>query len=151
MNTLEEKVNAAIKESMLKKDQAKLAALRTIKSEILLLKTKEVGHVVTPQEEVSMLQRLIKQRKESASLYKDQNREDLYEEETFQQKVIEEFLPEQMSEDEIRESLKKIIATLNATSMKDMGKVMKEASAEFQGKADNKTISIIVKELLAQN
>lgn len=151
MNTLEEKVNAAIKESMLKKDQAKLAALRTIKSEILLLKTKEVGHVVTPQEEVSMLQRLIKQRKESAALYKDQNREDLYEEETFQQKVIEEFLPEQMSEDEIRASLKKIIATLNATSMKDMGKVMKEASAEFQGKADNKTVSIIVKELLAQN
>ena len=151
MNTLEEKVNAAIKESMLKKDLAKLAALRTIKSEILLLKTKEVGHVVTPQEEVSLLQRLIKQRKESASLYKDQNREDLYEEETFQQKVIEEFLPEQMSEDEIRESLKKIITTLNATSMKDMGKVMKEASAEFQGKADNKTVSIIVKELLAQN
>ncbi len=151
MNTLEEKVNVAIKESMLKKDQAKLAALRTIKSEILLLKTKEVGHVITSQEEVSLLQRLIKQRKESALLYKQQNREDLYEEETFQQKIIEEFLPEQMSEDEIRTNLKKIIASLGATSIKDMGKVMKEASTEFQGKADNKTVSIIVKELLVQN
>lgn len=146
--TLEEKINACIKESMLARDQKRLAALRAVKSEILLLKTKEAGHVVTPQEEIAVLQRLVKQRKESALMYKEQNREDLFEEETFQRQVIEEFLPKQLSEEEIKVELKNIIKTLGATSMKDMGNVMKTAQEKFQGSADNKLVSTLVKELL---
>ena len=146
--TLEEKINACIKESMLARDQKRLAALRAVKSEILLLKTKEAGHVVTPQEEISVLHSLVKQRKESALMYKEQNREDLFEEETFQSQVIEEFLPKQLSEEEIKVELKNIIEVLGATSMKDMGKVMKTAQEKFQGSADNKIVSILVKELL---
>ena len=146
--TLEERINACIKESMLARDQKRLAALRAVKSELLLLKTKQAGHVITPQEEIAVLQKLVKQRKESALMYKDQNREDLYEEETFQQKVIEEFLPAQLSEDEIKEQLKAIIMESGASSMKDMGKVMKLAQEKFQGSADNKIVSSLVKELL---
>lgn len=146
---LEEKINACIKESMLARDQKRLAALRAVKSEILLLKTKEAGHTVTPEEEISLLQRLVKQRKESALMYKEQNREDLYEEESFQQKVIEEFLPAQLSEDEIKTQLQEIISQTGATSMKDMGKVMKSAQEKFAGSADNKTVSMILKSLLS--
>ena len=146
--TLEEKINASIKESMLARDQQRLAALRAVKSEILLLKTKEVGHVVTSQEEISVLQRLVKQRKESALLYKEQNRMDLYEEESFQQGVIEEFLPKQLSEDEIKEELKTMILQVGATSMEDMGKIMKLAQEKFQGAADNKLVSTLIKQLL---
>ena len=146
--TLEERINACIKESMLARDQKRLAALRAVKSELLLLKTKQAGHVITPQEEIAVLQKLVKQRQESALMYKDQNREDLYEEETFQQKVIEEFLPAQLSEDEIKEQLKAIIMESGASSMKDMGKVMKLAQEKFQGSADNKIVSSLVKELL---
>ncbi|MBR1626565.1 MAG: GatB/YqeY domain-containing protein [Bacteroidales bacterium] len=146
--TLEEKINACIKESMLARDQKRLAALRAVKSEILLLKTKEAGHVITPQEEIAVLQRLVKQRKESASMYKEQNREDLCEEETFQQQVIEEFLPKQLSEDEIKTQLQAIISETGASSMKDMGKVMKVAQEKFAGSADNKLVSTIVKRLL---
>ncbi|MBR1774501.1 MAG: GatB/YqeY domain-containing protein [Bacteroidales bacterium] len=147
--TLEEKVNSCIKESMLARDQKRLAALRAVKSEILLLKTKEAGHIITPQEEIAVLQRLVKQRKESALMYKEQNREDLFEEETFQQKVIEEFLPEQLSEEEIKTQLQAIVTETGVTSMKDMGKVMKLAQEKFQGAADNKLVSAIVKNLLA--
>lgn len=146
--TLEEKINACIKESMLARDQKRLAALRAVKSEILLLKTKEAGHVVTPQEEIAVLQRLVKQRKESALMYKEQNREDLFEEETFQRQVIEEFLPKQLSEEEIKVELKNIIKILGATSIKDMCNVMKIAQEKFQGSADNKQVSTLVKELL---
>ena len=146
--TLEEKINASIKESMLARDQQRLAALRAVKSEMLLLKTKEVGHVVTSQEEISVLQRLVKQRKESALLYKEHNRMDLYEEESFQQGVIEEFLPKQLSEDEIKEELKTMILQVGATSMKDMGKIMKLAQEKFQGAADNKLVSTLIKQLL---
>ncbi|MBO6118681.1 MAG: GatB/YqeY domain-containing protein [Bacteroidales bacterium] len=146
--TLEERINACIKESMLARDQKRLAALRAVKSELLLLKTKEAGHVITSQEEIAVLQKLVKQRKESALMYKDQNREDLFEEETFQQHVIEEFLPAQLSEDEIKEQLKAIIMETGASSMKDMGKVMKLAQEKFQGSADNKIVSSLVKELL---
>lgn len=146
--TLEEKINAGIKESMLKRDHQRLEALRGIKSEILLIKTKEAGHQVTPQEEIALLQKLAKQRKESAQMYKQQNREDLYQEEIFQQKVIEEFLPQQLSEQEILLALKEIISQSGATSIKDMGKVMRLAQERFSGAADNKTVSTLVKQLL---
>lgn len=148
--TLEEKINADIKTSMLAKDHKTLEALRSIKSEILLLKTKGNGHEITPTEELATLQRLVKQRKESAQMYKEQNRIDLYDEETFQQQVIEKYLPKQLSEDEIRSKITSIITETGASSMKDMGKVMGMAQKEFAGSADNKLVSSIVKELLSK-
>lgn len=147
--TLEEKINADIKQSMLARDHKRLESLRAVKSEILLLKTKEAGHQVTPKEEITLLQKLVKQRKESAATYKEQNREDLYEEESFQQKVIEEFLPKQLSEQEIKTTLEDIIKQTGASTMKDMGKVMKLAQEKFAGAADNKIVSTLVKQLLS--
>ena len=147
--SLEEKINADIKASMLAKDKRKLEALRAVKSALLLLKTNGTGKEITQEDEIALLQRLVKQRKESALLYKEQGREDLYEEEFYQQGIIEAYLPEQLSQEEIEETLKKIIAEVNATSMKDMGKVMGAANQQLAGKADGRTISELVKSLLA--
>ena len=142
--TLEERINADIKAAMLAKDRKKLEALRAVKSAILLLKTDGSGSEISPEAE-----KLVKQRKESAELYKQQNRLALYEEEAFQQSVIEKYLPEQMSEEEIESKLKEIISQTGASSMKDMGKVMGAAQKAFAGRADNKLVSTIVKRLLA--
>lgn len=146
--TLEERINADIKAAMLAKERKKLDALRAVKSAILLLKTNGSGEAISQEAEIACLQKLVKQRKESAELYKQQNRMDLYEDEAFQQAVIEAYLPEQMSEEEIRTELQKIISETGASSMKDMGKVMGAAQKAFAGKADNKLVSSIVKEIL---
>lgn len=146
--TLEERINADIKAAMLAKERKKLDALRAVKSAILLLKTNGSGDAISQEAEIACLQKLVKQRKESAELYKQQNRMDLYEDEAFQQAVIEAYLPEQMSEEEIRTELQKIISETGASSVKDMGKVMGAAQKAFAGKADNKVVSTIVKELL---
>lgn len=146
--TLEERINADIKAAMLAKERKKLDALRAVKSAILLLKTNGSGDAISQEAEIACLQKLVKQRKESAELYKQQNRMDLYEDEAFQQAVIEAYLPEQMSEEEIRTELQKIISETGASSVKDMGKVMGAAQKAFAGKADNKVVSAIVKELL---
>lgn len=146
--TLEERINADIKAAMLAKERRKLDALRAVKSAILLLKTNGSGDAISEEAEIACLQKLVKQRKESAELYKQQNRMDLYEDEAFQQAVIEAYLPEQMSEEEIRTELQKIISETGASSVKDMGKVMGAAQKAFAGKADNKLVSSIVKELL---
>lgn len=146
--TLEERINADIKAAMLAKERKKLDALRAVKSAILLLKTNGSGEAISEEAEIACLQKLVKQRKESAELYKQQNRMDLYEDEAFQQAVIEAYLPEQMSEEEIRTELQKIISETGASSMKDMGKVMGAAQKAFAGRADNKVVSTIVKELL---
>lgn len=146
--TLEERINADIKAAMLAKERKKLDALRAVKSAILLLKTNGSGEAISEEAEIACLQKLVKQRKESAELYKQQNRMDLYEDEAFQQAVIEAYLPEQMSEEEIRTELQKIISETGASSVKDMGKVMGAAQKAFAGKADNKVVSTIVKELL---
>ncbi len=147
--TLEDKINSDIKEAMLAKDKAKLEALRAVKAAVLLVKTsKPQGEEITPKEEIQTLQRLVKQRKEASQTYKEQNREDLYKEEIFQLEIIEKYLPKQLSEEEIRETLKTIISSLGATSQKDMGKVMQTAQKTFAGQADNKIVSQIVKELL---
>ena len=146
--TLEERINADIKAAMLAKERKKLDALRAVKSAILLLKTNGSGDAISEEAEIACLQKLVKQRKESAELYKQQNRMDLYEDEAFQQAVIEAYLPEQMSEEEIRTELQKIISETGASSMKDMGKVMGAAQKAFAGRADNKLVSAIVKELL---
>lgn len=146
--TLEERINADIKAAMLAKERKKLDALRAVKSAILLLKTNGSGDAISEEAEIACLQKLVKQRKESAELYKQQNRMDLYEDEAFQQAVIEAYLPEQMSEEEIRTELQKIISETGASSVKDMGKVMGTAQKAFAGRADNKLVSTIVKELL---
>jgi len=146
--TLEERINADIKAAMLAKERKKLDALRAVKSAILLLKTNGSGEAISEEAEIACLQKLVKQRKESAELYKQQNRMDLYEDEAFQQAVIEAYLPEQMSEEEIRTALQKIISETGASSVKDMGKVMGAAQKAFAGRADNKVVSTIVKELL---
>lgn len=147
--SLEEKINADIKQAMFAKDKAKLDALRAVKAAVLLVKTnKPQGQEITLEEEIQTLQRLVKQRKEASLTYKEQNREDLYNDEIFQLEVIEQYLPKQLSEEEIREALKTIISELGATSPKDMGKVMQSAQKTFAGQADNKLVSQIVKELL---
>ncbi|MDD3724513.1 MAG: GatB/YqeY domain-containing protein [Bacteroidales bacterium] len=147
---LEERINADIKAAMLAKEKEKLEALRAIKSAVLLLKTdKNFTGEIAEKDEIATLQRLVKQRKEAALMYKEQNREDLYNDEIFQVGIIEKYLPEQMSEDDIRLSLEKIIKETGASSAKDMGKVMGAAQKEFAGKADNKIVSQIVKELLS--
>jgi uncharacterized protein YqeY len=145
---LEEKINADIKAAMLAKESAKLEALRAIKSAILLLKTSPEG--LNDDTEMKALQKMVKQRKETADVYKGQNRQDLADVELAQAAVIEAYLPKQMSEGEIRAEVAAIIASVGASSPADMGKVMGVASKQLAGKADGKIISGIVKELLSK-
>lgn len=143
---IEETINADIKTAMLAKDAKKLEALRAIKSVILLLKTSPEG--LTEDSVNKALQKEVKKRKESADIYKTQNRPDLEEAELFQATVMEAYLPKQMSEEEIKAELSKIIASVGASGPGDMGKVMGAASKAFAGKADNKMVSGLVKQLL---
>jgi uncharacterized protein YqeY len=145
---LEEKINNDIKTSMLAKEKDKLNALRAIKSEILLLKTDKNAGAITEELEIKTLQRLIKQRKEAAETYKNQHRNDLYEEEMFQVNVISAYLPTQLSEEDVTQIIKQIIAKENITDIKGMGKIMGLAAKTLAGKAENKLISDIVKKLL---
>jgi uncharacterized protein YqeY len=144
--TLEEKINTDIKTAMLAKESAKLEALRAVKSAILLLKTSPEGY--TEETELKALQKMVKQRKETADIYKTQNRADLADVELLQANVIEAYLPKQMDEKDIKAEIAKIIASVGASSPADMGKVMGVASKQLAGKADGKVISGIVKELL---
>jgi uncharacterized protein YqeY len=145
---LEEKINADIKTAMLARDQAKLEALRAIKAAILLLKTSPEG--LNPESEAKAMQKMVKQRKETAEIYVTQGRKDLADVESFQAAVIEEYLPKQMSEEEVRSELVKIITSAGATGPGDMGKVMGLASKQLAGKAEGKMISSVVKELLSK-
>jgi len=147
---LEKLINDDIKQAMLAKDKAKLEALRAIKAALLLEKTgKDVSSGEIPAEvELKMLQKLVKQRRESAEVYLAQNRPDLAEPEIFQASIIEKYLPEQMSEDELRGIVQRIITKTGAQSIKDMGKVMGMATRELAGKADNKAVADIIKQIL---
>jgi uncharacterized protein len=145
---LEEKINADIKSAMLAKDSVKLESLRAVKSAILLLKTSPEGY--TDETELKALQKMVKQRKETADVYKTQNREDLAQVELNQAAVIEAYLPKQMSEDDIRKEVASIISSVGASSPADMGKVMGVATKQLAGKADGKIVSTIVKELLSK-
>ena len=147
---LEKLINADIKKAMLTKDSKALEALRAIKSSLLLLKTgKDVkGGEISETMEISILQRLVKQRKESAEIYLAQNRKELAEEELFQVEVIQRYLPEQISEDELIKIIDGIIKETGASSVKDMGRVMGIASQKLSGKAENKVIAKLVKQLL---
>ncbi|MDR1182411.1 MAG: GatB/YqeY domain-containing protein [Bacteroidales bacterium] len=147
--SLEQKINEDIKSAMLAKDKEVLNALRAVKSALLLLKTEKNAGDITEEIELKTLQKLVKQRKEAAEVYKNQNREDLYKEEMFQVDVISKYLPAQMSEAEITEVVKQLIETENITDIKGMGKLMGLASKALAGKADNKLISEIVKKCLS--
>lgn len=144
---LEERINSDIKTAMLAKDSKKLEALRAIKSVILLLKTSPEGY--NDASETKALQKEVKKRKESAELYTAQNRKDLAEPELYQAGIIESYLPKQMSEEEIKAVISKIISETGASSPADMGKVMGPAMKQLAGKADGKVISEMVKKLLA--
>ena len=146
--SLLEKISTDIMAAMKAREMEKLEALRGIKSALLLANTAEGGKEITPDDELKILQKLVKQRKESAEIYKTQNRQDLYEVEINQAKVIEEYLPAQMSEDEIKKIIQDIIAQTGASSIKDMGKVMGMATKQLAGKADNSLVSRLVKEML---
>ena len=142
-------LNDELKAAMRAKDSLKLEALRAIKSAVLLVKTSTAGDVdLTEEEEIKLLQKLVKQRKDSAVIFKEQNRDDLATPEEAQARVIAQFLPDQLSEQEIEQIVDEIVAKTGAQGMKDMGKVMGMASKEMAGKADGKTISTIVKQKL---
>jgi uncharacterized protein YqeY len=147
---LQETIDQDIKSAMLAKDSAKLRGLRAIKAALLVAKTeKGASEVLSDEAEIKVLQRLVKQRKESAEIYRSQNREDLHQIELEEMEVIEKYLPRQMSREEIAAFIKEAIAKTGAVNMKDMGKVMGLVNKELAGKADGKTISELVKELLA--
>ncbi|MEO3404518.1 GatB/YqeY domain-containing protein [Mucilaginibacter sp. CAU 1740] len=142
-------IDQDIKLAMLAKQADRLQGLRAIKSALLLAKTeKGAADELTEDAEIKVLQKLVKQRKESADIYKTQNRDDLYQIEVAEMLVIEEYLPQQMSKFEIEGYLEELIGRIGATSVKDMGRVMGMASKELAGKADGKTISEVVKQLL---
>ncbi len=146
--TLTEQINGDIKTAMKAREKEKLAALRAIKSALLLEASKDGSGEVSEEAEMKILQKLHKQRKDAAALYEEQDRPDLLEDEVFQAGVIEAYLPAQMSEEEIGEVVKAIIAKTGASSPADMGKVMGAAMGQLAGKADGKIISMLVKKYL---
>ena len=148
---LQDDIMTALKEAMKAKDTVALEALRAIKSAILLAQTeKGSGGGLSDVDEVKLLQKLVKQRRDSASIFTTQGRDDLAEPELAQVAVIERFLPEQLSEEDIEKVVVRVIDSTGASGMKDMGKVMGLVSKELAGQADGKTISTIVKNKLAQ-
>lgn len=148
--SLQEKIMDAMKTAMKTKDTQSLEALRSVKSALLLAQTETGSKTdLTEAEEIKLLQKQVKQRRDSAAIYKEQGREDLAEPELVQAQVIEQFLPKQLSEEEVGEIVDQIITETGASSMADMGKVMGLASAKVAGKADGKTISTLVKSRLS--
>ena len=147
--SLEIKINEDIKQAMLSRNKELLEALRAVKSALLLAKSdKGAEGSVNEDAEIKILQKLVKQRRETAEIYTSQNRSDLANVELFQAEVIQKYLPEQMSDEELTLIVKDIIAETGATSIKDMGKVMGLATKKLAGKADNKSVSEKVKQLL---
>ncbi len=148
---LQENVMTELKAAMKAKDSVALEALRAIKSAILLAQTeKGAGASLSEEDEIKLVQKLVKQRKDSAAIFTEQGRNDLAEPELAQVAVIERFLPEQLTEEEIEKVVIQTIEAVGASGMKDMGKVMGMVSKELAGQADGKTISTIVKSKLAQ-
>jgi uncharacterized protein YqeY len=145
-----EKINADIKSAMLAKEKEKLAALRDIKSKLLLEATSGAGGEVSDEAAMKICMKLHKQRMETYDLYKQQGREDLASEELYQAQVIEVYLPKMLSEDEVRVEVKSAIAQTGASGPQDMGKVMGVLSGKLAGKADGKVIAALVKEELAK-
>jgi uncharacterized protein YqeY len=147
---LEEKVMAQLKDAMKSKDEKSLRGLRAIKAAIILAKTAEgAGGQLTEADEVKLLQKLVKQRKDSLEIFQQQDRKDLAQKEMDEIAVIEQFLPKQLSGEELKGIIAEIIQQTGASSPADMGKVMGAANKQLAGKADGKSISVVVKELLS--
>ena len=150
MGQLADQITQGIKDAMRAKDKVRLATLRDVKSKLLLEATKEgAGEIIEDSTTLAILSKLLKQRTETAALYAEQGRGDLEEEERQQAKVISEYLPQALSESEIKEKVTAIIASSGATTMADMGRVMGQATAAMAGRADGKVISSIVRSILA--
>lgn len=147
--SLENTLMQDLKEAMKAKDQASLRAIRAAKAAILLFKTDGSGKQLDEKSEIKLIQKLVKQRQDSLDIYEKQGREDLAKVEREEIEVLQKYLPKQLSEEELKVELKKIISETGAEGMKDMGKVMGAANAKLAGKADGKTISGIVKQLLS--
>ena len=149
--SLEQKVMASLKTAMLAKNEGALRGLRAIKAAIILAKTAEgAGGELKEEDETRLLQKLVKQRKDSLEIYQQQNRADLAQKEEEEIAVIEQFLPKQLSAEDLKAALSKIIAETGASSPADIGKVMGAATKQLAGQADGKTISATVKELLSK-
>ncbi len=147
--SLEHTISEAIKTAMREKDRVALDSLRAVKSQILLLQTEARGAEVSAEQEIAILQRMIKQRKDSFEQFAAQGRQDLADVEEAQMKVIEKFLPKQLSAEELETEIKNIISETGAESIKDLGKVMGAASKALAGKSDGKSISEMAKKLLS--
>lgn len=145
---LEQTINNDIKTAMLAKNEVALRSLRAVKAAILLAKTADGAKEITPDDEIKLVQKLVKQRKDSLAIFEQQNRADLAAIEQDEIAVLEKYLPAQLSAEELKAELQTIIAATGASSTADMGKVMGAASKQLAGKADGKTISAMVKELL---
>ena len=141
-------INQLIKEAMLAKDSVRLSSLRAIKSAFLVAQTEKGAGDLDDTAKQKIIQKQVKQRKDAAAIYLEQNRQDLADDELAQVAILEEFLPEQLSEDKIREVVTAVIAQVGASSMSDMGKVMGTVNQQLAGKADGKLIAHIVKSLL---
>lgn len=147
--SLEQTIMADLKVAMRSKDEKALRSLRAVKAEIIMAKTSEgASGKISPEEEMKILQKLVKQRKDSLEIYQKQNRADLALTEEEEIEIIEKYLPKQLSADALKEALTKIIADVGASSMADMGKVMGIATQQLAGQADGKTINSIARELL---
>ncbi|MEJ7678774.1 MAG: GatB/YqeY domain-containing protein [Segetibacter sp.] len=148
---LEQNVMAEMKDAMKAKNEAALRGLRAIKAAIIIAKTSEgAGGELKQEDEPKLLQKLVKQRRDSLEIFKNQNREDLAQKEQEEINIIERFLPKQMTAEELKSQLSAIISQLSASSPADMGKVMAAATKQLAGKADGKAISAAVKELLSK-
>ncbi len=146
---LSEQINNDIKSAMKEKNKVKLESLRAIKSALLLAATDKNGGSSSEDAELKMLQKLVKQRKDAAAIYSQEGRTELASDELEQVKIIEQYLPEQLSEEEVKATVESIIETTGASSMADMGKVMGQANQKLAGKADGKLIAQLVKQALA--
>ncbi|MEY3322289.1 MAG: hypothetical protein RLZZ417_1872 [Bacteroidota bacterium] len=147
---LEEKIMEDLKIAMKAQDKAAMRGLRAVKSALLLLKTDGSGKEITPEREIQLLQKLVKQRRESIAIFEKENRTDLAEVEKEEVSIIEKYLPEALSAEDLEKFVKTIISSSGATSMKDMGKVIGLASKELAGKADGRAISEMVKKCLTE-
>lgn len=145
-----DKISDDLKKAMLAREKVKLEALRAVKTAFMLAKSeKSADYILTEAEEIKILQKLVKQRKDSASIYKEQNRPELFDKEVLEADIIEKYLPAMMSEQELESYISGIILKSGAKDLKDLGKVMGVATKELAGKADGKVISEMVRRLLA--
>ena len=150
--SLEKKIIPAIKDAMKNKDRIMLEVLRSIKSEIIKFKTSANGkEELNPNQEIGIIKKMIKQRKESALIYSNQNRSDLADNENSQLNILVDFLPEQMNEEDITNYIKKIMLENDYTDLKDFGKIMSKAMTDLSSKADGKLISSVVKKIINKN